>query len=43
MGDEYVAMLKKAHDERWIDVEETEGKRGGAYMMGVYGVHRTYC
>ncbi len=39
MGDEYVAMLKKAHDERWIDVEETEGKRGGAYMMGVYGVH----
>ena len=39
MGGEYVAMLKKAHDERWIDVEETEGKRGGAYMMGVYGVH----
>ena len=39
MGQEYVSMLKKAHDERWIDVEETEGKRGGAYMMGVYGVH----
>lgn len=39
MGKEYTDMLQKAHDERWIDVEETEGKRGGAYMMGVYGVH----
>ena len=30
LGKEYQALLKKGHDERWIDVEETEGKRSGA-------------
>lgn len=39
LGKEYTDMLQKAHDDRWIDVEETEGKRSGAYMSGVYGVH----
>ncbi len=39
LGKEYQALLKKAYDERWIDVEETEGKSGGAYSAGVYGVH----
>ncbi|WP_337872323.1 oligoendopeptidase F [Ignavibacterium sp.] len=40
MGDEYIASLKKAFSERWIDVYETAGKRSGAYSSGTtYGVH----
>ncbi|MGN0814193.1 MAG: oligoendopeptidase F [Candidatus Coproplasma sp.] len=39
LGKEYQELLKKAHDERWIDVEETEGKRSGAYSAGVNSVH----
>lgn len=39
LGSEYQELLKKGHDERWIDVEETEGKRSGAYSTGVNGVH----
>ena len=39
LGEDYVALLKKGRDERWIDVCETEGKRGGAYSIGIYGNH----
>ena len=39
LGEEYNALLRKGRDERWIDVCETEGKRGGAYSIGVYGNH----
>ena len=39
LGKEYQALLKKGYDERWIDVEETEGKRSGAYSTGCNGVH----
>ncbi len=39
LGSDYQALLKRGHDERWIDVEETEGKRSGAYSTGVNGVH----
>ena len=39
LGKDYQALLKKGHDERWIDVEETDGKRSGAYSTGAYGVH----
>lgn len=39
LGKEYQELLKKGHDERWIDVEETDGKRSGAYSTGAYGVH----
>jgi oligoendopeptidase F len=39
LGAEYGALLKKAMDERWIDVYENDGKRSGAYSMGVWGVH----
>lgn len=39
LGTNYVNLLKKAFAERWIDVVENEGKRGGAYSSGVYGVH----
>lgn len=40
MGDEYLSSLKKAFNERWIDVYETKGKRSGAYSSGTtFGVH----
>ena len=39
LGAEYQQLLRRGHDERWIDVEETEGKRSGAYSTGCYGVH----
>ncbi len=39
LGKDYQALLKKAYDERWLDVEETEGKRNGAYSASCYGVH----
>jgi len=39
LGEEYGKILKKAIEERWIDVFENEGKRSGAYSFGVYGVH----
>lgn len=39
MGEEYVNTLKKAFENRWIDVMEKENKRGGAYSIGIYGVH----
>lgn len=39
MGEEYVKTLKNAFENRWLDVREKENKRGGAYSMGVYGVH----
>lgn len=39
LGKEYQALLKKGHDERWIDVEETENKRNGAYSTFCPGVH----
>ncbi len=39
MGQEYLGLLKQAKDSRWIDVEETENKRSGAYSCGVAGVH----
>lgn len=39
LGKEYQALLKKAYDERWLDVYETEGKRNGAYSAQVFGVH----
>ena len=38
-GKDYTEMLRKAKDERWLDVEETENKRSGAYSWAVYGTH----
>jgi len=35
-GDEYVNIIKKARDERWIDYYPHEGKRIGAYSSGCY-------
>lgn len=39
LGEDYQELLKKAKDERWIDVEETAGKRSGAYSISAPGVH----
>lgn len=39
MGDEYIANVKKAVSERWIDVFENTGKTGGAYSFGTYTSH----
>ena len=39
LGAEYEKLLRKAHDERWISVYETKGKRSGAYSVCVYDTH----
>ena len=39
LGAEYTDKLKEAFDNNWIDVYAKPNKRGGAYSMGVYGVH----
>lgn len=39
LGEEYQALLRKGFDEGWVDVEETAGKRSGAYSTGIYGIH----
>lgn len=39
LGDDYVALLKEAFENRWCDVYENKGKRGGAYSAGAYGTH----
>ncbi|HET6558645.1 MAG TPA: oligoendopeptidase F [Prolixibacteraceae bacterium] len=36
LGQEYVTTVKKAIDERWIDVYPTEGKSSGAYSNGAH-------
>jgi oligoendopeptidase F len=37
LGAEYQARVRRAFDERWIDVFENQGKRSGAYSAPVYG------
>ena len=39
LGEEYISLLKQGRDGGWIDVCETEGKKGGAYSIGMYGCH----
>ena len=39
MGDNYLNTIKEGFENRWIDVYPKNNKRGGAYMMSVYGVH----
>ena len=34
LGEEYRAILKQGFENRWIDVYENVGKRGGAYSAG---------
>lgn len=42
LGERYQELLQEAHDNGWIDVEETEGKRSGAYSVSVYGLPHPY-
>ena len=42
LGERYQALLREAHDNGWIDVEETEGKRSGAYSTGAYSLPHPY-
>jgi oligoendopeptidase F len=40
LGPDYATVVKKALNERWIDMYPTEGKRSGAYSSGsAYDVH----
>lgn len=39
MGEEYVALVKKGLESRWVDVYETPGKRSGAYSAGGKGMN----
>ena len=34
LGDDYCSLLRRGFEERWIDVYENQGKRGGAYCTG---------
>lgn len=36
LGDDYITNLKKAFDEKWIDIYPNKGKTGGAYSSGSY-------
>lgn len=42
LGEDYAVLLQRAHDEGWIDVEETPGKRSGAYSVSAYGLPHPY-
>jgi len=40
LGKDYIQVIKRAFNERWIDMYPTEGKRSGAYSNGAaYDVH----
>ena len=39
LREDYQAVLKKAREERWIDVYENAGKSSGAYSWGTYDSH----
>jgi oligoendopeptidase F len=39
LGPEYQARVRRAFNERWIDVYENQGKRSGAYSAPVYGAY----
>ena len=39
LGDEYVNIIKKSFDDRWIDVYPNKNKRSGAYCTHCYETH----
>lgn len=39
MGDEYVSIIKRAFDERWIDSADNIGKSTGAFCSSPYSAH----
>lgn len=38
-GDNYITDLKRAFTEKWIDIYNNKGKRGGAYSGGCYDTY----
>lgn len=36
LGEEYLDIFKKGINNRWVDVYENKGKKGGAYSWGTY-------
>jgi oligoendopeptidase F len=39
LGKDYLEAMKRGFDNGWIDVYETQGKRSGAYSLGIYATH----
>lgn len=39
LGQEYVSILARGFNSRWVDVYENQGKTHGAYSWGSYGTH----
>lgn len=39
LGDDYLEMVKKAYDERWIDFAQNKGKSTGGFCASPYGSH----
>jgi oligoendopeptidase F len=39
MGDDYVSIMEKAFDERWIDYSDNIGKSTGAFCASPYAAH----
>ena len=39
LGPDYVAVVQRGFDERWMDAYPKPGKSGGAYATGAYDVH----
>lgn len=39
LGDDYLEMINKAFDERWIDFAVNQGKSTGAFCSSPYGTH----
>ena len=39
LGDDYLEMIEKAFDDKWIDFPSNQGKSTGAFASSPYGVH----
>lgn len=39
LGDDYINLLERAKNEKWIDVLPSKGKDSGAFSWGAYGAH----
>lgn len=39
LGEDYIEMVKRAYDERWIDFVQNKGKSTGAFCSSPYGSH----
>ncbi|WP_291632968.1 oligoendopeptidase F [Clostridium sp.] len=39
LGEDYLSMIKRAYDERWIDFAQNKGKATGAFCDSPYGSH----